>query len=97
MACLSLLSRASWRSSDSSAPFPKGLVMEAWKARVGNSRDRWCNQRRVTQAGTCGDTRWWWVLESEEGKTLVSTLHDWLFVARTDKDGQFQKDVIVGG
>ena len=32
---------------------PNGLVMLAWKASVGNSRDRWCSQRLVTQAGTC--------------------------------------------
>lgn len=53
MACLSLRRRASWRSSESSAPLPKGLVIEAWKARVGNSRDSVCSQRFVTHAGTC--------------------------------------------
>jgi hypothetical protein len=35
---------------------PNGLVMLAWKARVGNSRDRVCSQRLVTQEGTCRHT-----------------------------------------
>mmetsp|Transcript_26598 Transcript_26598/g.79030 ORF Transcript_26598/g.79030 Transcript_26598/m.79030 type:complete len:350 (+) Transcript_26598:1719-2768(+) len=52
MACLSERSLASWRSSDSSAPLPNGLVIDAWNASVGNSRDRWCSQRLVTQLGT---------------------------------------------
>lgn len=51
--CLSERKRASCRSSDSNAPLPNGLVMDAWNASVGNSRDRWCNQRLVTQLGTC--------------------------------------------
>jgi hypothetical protein len=53
-ACLSERRRASWRSSDSSAPLPKGLVMLAWNASVGYSRDSVCSQRLVTHAGTCG-------------------------------------------
>jgi hypothetical protein len=35
---------------------PNGLVMLAWKASVGNSRDKVCSQRLVTQAGTCRHT-----------------------------------------
>ena len=52
MYCLSVRRRASWRSRLSSEPLPKGLVMEAWKASVGYSRDSVCSQRLVTQAGT---------------------------------------------
>mmetsp|Transcript_22596 Transcript_22596/g.57454 ORF Transcript_22596/g.57454 Transcript_22596/m.57454 type:complete len:203 (-) Transcript_22596:345-953(-) len=52
MAWRSERSRASWRRRESSAPLPNGLVMDAWKARVGNSRDRVCSQRLVTQEGT---------------------------------------------
>jgi hypothetical protein len=53
MAFLSDRSRASWRSRLRSEPLPKGLVTLAWKASVGNSRDRVWSQRLVTQAGTC--------------------------------------------
>lgn len=53
MACLSERRRASWRSSESSAPRPKACVSEAWKARVGYSRERAWSQRLVTHAGTC--------------------------------------------
>jgi hypothetical protein len=35
---------------------PKGLVMDAWKASVGYSRDSACSQRFVTHAGTCRHT-----------------------------------------
>lgn len=50
---LSDRSRDSWRSRLSRLPLPKGFVMLAWNASVGNSRDRVCSQRFVTQAGTC--------------------------------------------
>jgi hypothetical protein len=40
MACLSDLNLESWRRSERSAPFPKGFVIDAWKARTGNSLDR---------------------------------------------------------
>ena len=36
---------------------PKGLVMDAWKASVGYSRDSACSQRLVTHAGTCRCTQ----------------------------------------
>ena len=33
-------------------PFPKGFVMEAWKARVGASLLRWRSHAAVTRVGT---------------------------------------------
>ena len=41
-----------WRRRFRSAFFPKGLVMDAWKAKVGKSRVSSWTQRRVTQVGT---------------------------------------------
>lgn len=50
---LSERSLESWRNRLSKLPFPKGLVMLAWKARVGKSLLKYPSHRFVTQAGTC--------------------------------------------
>ena len=55
---------------------PKGLVMDAWKASVGYSRDRACSQRFVTHAGTCHSTRRTQLTRTEDTLVLHSSSVD---------------------
>lgn len=50
---LSERSLESCRRRLSRLPLPKGFVMLAWNARVGNSWLRYPSHRFVTHAGTC--------------------------------------------
>lgn len=44
-----------WRSNEMREPLPKEFVMEAWKARVGYSRERSLTQRAYVEVSKCFD------------------------------------------
>lgn len=80
---LSDLRRESCRSRLRRLPFPKGLVMLAWNARVGNSLLRYPSHLFVTQAGTysfINGQGYTWCVEKLPRQLEIHSIHAYLTI-----------------